>query len=122
MVGTVLATRFLGPGLGFGLRTPGRLRLGASTSAGDREGALGARVEGLASYHLDPFKTRGVSPYVGGGVAVEVTANESDEFLLLVLGVESSPAGRAGWFVDVGVGGGLRFSAGIRLRSARRRG
>lgn len=118
-IGTVLAARFLGVGLGFGVRSLGRMRVGASLSAGDREGALAARGEILVSYHLDPFKRRGVTPYLGGGAAVAATRGGMDEFLLAVLGIETSPGGRLGWFLEGGVGGGIRFSAGARVRGSR---
>jgi hypothetical protein len=117
--GTVLASPFLGVGLGFGVRPGGRLRMGASVNAGDQEGALAARGEVVASYHLDPFRRRGFTPYLGGGVAVQAARGEAKGLLLAVLGVEMSPAGRIGWFVESGVGGGLRFSAGVRVRRRR---
>ncbi len=119
VIGTVLAARFLGAGLGFGVRSPGRLRVGASLSAGDREGVLATRVEVMASYHLDPLKRRGVTPYLGGGVAIAATRGRIDEFLLAVVGIETSPGGRLGWFLEGGVGGGIRFSAGARVRGSR---
>lgn len=118
-VGTVLAQRFVGVGPGVGLRTAGRIRIGGSVSVGDRVGVLATRMEALASFHLDPFKRNGISPYAGGGLAVSATAHGTDEYLLILLGVETNPAGRLGCFVEAGVGGGLRFSAGIRLRRLR---
>ncbi|NIM52117.1 MAG: hypothetical protein GTN62_13160 [Gemmatimonadales bacterium] len=113
---TATATRFIGGGVGFALRTAGRMRVGLMVSAGDMEGAVAGRGEALLSYHLSPFKRRGVTPYVGGGVAVTATRDASEEYLLLVLGVESRPGSSAGWFAEAGVAGGVRVSLGFRLR------
>ncbi len=68
------------------------------------------------SYHLSPFRQRGVTPYAGGGATITFSDVESSEYILLVAGVESSPGGRRGWFVEVGLAGGLRLAAGLRLR------
>lgn len=118
-VGTVLAQRFVGAGAGVGFRTASRVRIGGSASVGDYVGTVATRMEVLASFHLDPFERSGISPYAGGGLAMSATAKGTDEYLLVLVGVETSPAGRLGWFVEAGVGGGLRFSGGIRLRRLR---
>lgn len=121
-VGTVLAARFIGGGVGVAARPAGRLRAGLSVSVGGEEGEVAGRGELLVSFHLDPLRRRGVSPYLGGGAAVEMTDERVREYVLVVLGVESSPGGRMGWFFESGVGGGVRISAGIRMRGLRRRG
>jgi hypothetical protein len=124
-VGAFAATQFVGGGLGFAWRSQGRLRAGLSVSAGDvshrpegeeRAHAFGGRVELLASYHVNPYKRSGLAPYAGGGVAVAATADEMFEYVLLVLGVETGPGSRSGWFAELGIGGGVRVSAGYRLR------
>jgi hypothetical protein len=115
----VLADRFVGAGPGLGVRTAGRLRLGMVLSLGDLEGAAAGRAEALASFHLDPFRPRGITAYAGGGVAVAATRDAAREYVVVVLGMEANPAGRAGWFIESGVGGGLRLSGGVRLRAPR---
>jgi hypothetical protein len=75
----------------------------------------------MLSYHLNPYRRRGVTPYAGGGVAVVLTSDASSEYIVLVLGVESNPGGRWGWFAEVGVAGGLRLALGARLRTGRGR-
>jgi hypothetical protein len=37
-------------------------------------------------------------------------------YLVLTLGLEASPGGRTGWFLEAGVGGGARIAAGWRRR------
>lgn len=122
VVATVTARQFVGGGLGYAYRTRGRLRLGLLASAGSWEGDFAGRVEAMVSYHLSPFRRRGVTPYAGGGASITFTDLESSEYILIVLGVESSPGGRRGWFAEVGLAGGLRLAAGVRWRlgSARR--
>ena len=124
-VGTFASSQFLGGGVGFALRSQGRMRLGLSLSGGDlshepegaeRDHRFGGRGELMVSYHANPYKRSGIAPYAGGGVAVAATPEEMFEYVLLAIGVETAPGGRRGWFVELGVGGGVRVSAGYRLR------
>lgn len=124
-VGTFASARFIGGGLGFALRSQGRMRLGLSVSAGDfsrtpeggdRSHTFGGRVELTGSYHVNPYKRSGVAPYAGGGVAITGTSDEMLEYVLLLFGLENAPGGRRGWFAELGVGGGVRVSAGYRIR------
>jgi outer membrane protein W len=113
---TLADEQFFGGGLGLALRTNGRMRVGTIVSAGNYDGAASVRPELLASFHLNPFKRSGVSPYVGGGVALVLTSNESLEYLVGVIGLEWKPGSSRGWFVEVGVAGGVRVATGIQLR------
>lgn len=125
-VGTFASTRILGGGVGFALRSQGRTRLGLSVSGGDisqvpadsgaRTHTFGGRAELMASYHVNPFKRSGLAPYGGGGVAIAATADDMFEYVLLVIGIETSPGGASGWFAELGLGGGVRVSAGFRAR------
>ncbi len=83
---------------------------------GTRTHELAGRAEIFASYHLSPYKRRGITPYAGGGVAVAATADDVFEYVLLIIGIETTPAGGSGWFAEVGLGGGVRASAGFRIR------
>ena len=114
-VGVVTATNFYGAGLGVAVRSRGRTRLGLSGSIGDVEGGFGGRAALMVSYHLFPLRRGGITPYGGGGISV-VVAGDSREYLVGVVGIEASPAGSRGWFVEVGFSGGLLLSGGIRFR------
>ena len=126
-IGSTASVRFLGGGVGFGVRTQGRTRLALTLSAGDlsreplvegearRHDAAG-RAELFASYHLSPFRRQGVSPYAGGGVALAATSTDMFEYVLLVIGIETAPGGPRGWFAEVGIGRGVRGSIGFRIR------
>ena len=80
----------------------------------DRE--LAGRAELLATFHLNPFRSRGWTVYGGAGAAVQFAESEAAEYVVAVIGAESKPARAAGAFVEIGVGGGLRAAAGIRFR------
>ena len=113
--------RFIGGGVGLALRSNGRMRAGATLSAGDREGIAAFRPEIHGSFHLNPFKRQGVSPYGGGGVAAVFAEDLRREYIIAFVGVESRPGRAVGWFAEVGLGGGVRVVAGIQYRRRRAR-
>lgn len=115
-VATVTAAEYLGAGLGVAFRGRGRSRIGFTASVGAQGGRAAGRIEGLVSYHLHPMRRRGVTPYAGGGAAVVVTGGASSEYMMVLAGIEGTPGGRRGWFLELGAGGGLRVSAGGRMR------
>lgn len=114
--GVFAGTTFIGGGIGAALRSAGHGRAGMAVSAGSLDGAFAGRGELVLSYHLAPYRRRGVSPYAGGGVAVMVTKGDTAEYLVLLVGLESAPGRRTGWFAEVGVAGGVRAVAGMRVR------
>lgn len=111
----VSATRFYGVGVGGAFRTSGRTRFGLSTSLGDLEGTLAGRGAAIVTYHLHPFRRRGVGLYAGGGIAVLV-ASSTREYLVLLLGLEGNPGAARGWFVEAGFTGGVLVTVGVRFR------
>ena len=113
--------RFLGGGLGLALRTNGRMRVGVSLNAGDLEGSVAVRPELLGSFHLNPYKRQGVSPYAGGGVAAVFAEGPTREYMVAFVGLESRPGRSVGWFAEVGLGGGARMMAGVQYRKRRNR-
>jgi hypothetical protein len=117
----VARSSFAGGGLGFAFRSWGRLRVGATATFGTADGRLAGRGEAALSYHVNPVRRSGFTPYAGGGVALTASDSVSTEYLTLFLGVESTPGRPLGVFAEVGVGGGLRLSAGLRLRRFARR-
>lgn len=108
-------------GAGGGLVLRGRTRSGAGVNAflGVRDGNLAGRGEALLSFSLDPFRERGVAPYLAGGVALAGDRAGMEEYLVAVLGLSIDPGRATGWFVEAGVGGGLRLAAGFALRHRR---
>lgn len=121
-LGLVGAETFLGTGAGAGLRFGLGTRLALLASGGwlDSAGAA-ARVEALASYHLvTPGRPR-PSLYGGAGVGVTGARGGARGHLVVVLGLETAPRRDGRWFVEAGVGGGVRVSVGYRLTRFRPR-
>ena len=115
-VTNVGADEFVGAGGGLNLRTAGRTRLGFTASLGVLEGKASFRTEALVTYGVSPSQRRGPSPYLGGGVALSFTNSLSRQYLVVLVGVDWNSGTRVGWFLEGGVGGGLRFAAGARFR------
>ena len=105
---------------GGGIQIVGRVGTQFDLSGLGALGRAGRRTVGRAEValrlRLDPRPERPRPVwYVAGGAAGRF-GPESDGFVLLAAGREW-PAGRSGrWWVDLGVGGGLRIAAGIRWR------
>jgi hypothetical protein len=118
-VATVFADRFTGAGVGLGVRPPGQSRVSIAASIGDAHGSPAGRVEGLLSFHLNPGKETGFSPYTGAGLAANITRQATRGYVEVLLGVEERPGRRSGLFVEVGVGGGMRLAAGYRIRAGK---
>lgn len=114
-LGVFAAEPFVAGGLALAWRTTPRFTVEVGAAAGAQAQGLMGRGEALVAFHLDPFRTRGVSPYAGGGVAADVRAGATAEYLVVLLGVESRPGRRRGWFAELGLGGGLRVALGARL-------
>jgi hypothetical protein len=110
---------FLGGGLGLILRNRTRTGAGVSAVVGLRDGNLAGRGEALLSFSLDPLRERGVAPYLAGGVAVVGDRVGTEEYLVAVLGLALNPGRGTGWFVEAGVGGGVRVAAGFAVRHRR---
>jgi hypothetical protein len=124
-LGLAGAATFLGAGAGAGLRAGLGSRLSLAASGGWLEDAGGAaRMEALFTYHLfTPGRPR-PAPYAGAGVGVTASDGGATGQLVVVLGLETGAQRGAGWFVEAGVGGGVRVALGYRLtrwRGRRRR-
>jgi len=120
-VATVADADFVGGGLGVGYRTAGRMRLGILASVGDREGQEALRPEAIVSFHLNPYKRRGVSLYAAGGVAFLINQGPDAQYLVALLGLEWQPGSNWGWCLEAGLGGGVRVAGGVQLRMRPRR-
>jgi hypothetical protein len=85
----------------------------------EEEGVLAGRVEALWHFHLDPGALGKPGAYLGGGVGALV-GDEWRGIVVVTLGLEGSPGARAGWTVELGVGGGVRLGLGYRWRRTAR--
>lgn len=100
------------------LRSVGRTRFALTAGAGVAEGDEAAwRTELAVHFMLNPRARSGVGAYVGGGAAAADAGEGANGYLVLLAGVESSPAAPSGWALEAALGGGLRVTAGWRWRS-----
>ncbi|HYL55083.1 MAG TPA: hypothetical protein VEU73_05860 [Gemmatimonadales bacterium] len=110
---------FFGPELGLAARGAGggQGRLAVTAAAGSYEHVLGVRCEATAQFLLRPGEQSGAGPYAGLGLAyVGAQRVRGASYLTALLGVESAPAARAGWYGEIGLGGGVRLALGRRFR------
>jgi hypothetical protein len=105
----------IGVGLHAAVRPGGNARIALNVVPAGSDGRAVARGELLVHFILSPQRQKGVSPYALGGVA-GVTGAGTAGYMVVGLGVESSPGGRRGWALEGGVGGGVRLTAGWRWR------
>ena len=114
----VLAHRgFWGPEVGAARRSGGQGRFAVAAACGDYERALGVRVEATAQFLLRPGERSGIGPYGGLGLAfVGSDGVRGASYLTALLGVDQAPGARAGWYVELGLGGGVRLALGRRFR------
>jgi len=99
-------------------RRPGGQRRAAVTVAlGDAGGAPGMRVNAGMQFVLKPAARSGTSPYAGVGLAFAAAHHAHGAgYLAVTLGLEQAPGGVRGWYVELGVEGGVRAAAGVRWR------
>ncbi|HVH08541.1 MAG TPA: hypothetical protein VM736_01990 [Gemmatimonadales bacterium] len=114
----VLARRtFWGPDLTVARRPGGQGRFALSLAGGDYERTLGVRLAVDAQFLVRPGERSGVGPYAGVGLAfVGAAATHGAAYLTASLGAETAPGRRDGWYGELGLGGGVRLSAGRRFR------
>jgi len=114
----VLAHRgFWGPELGVARRSGGSGRFAFAAACGDYGRALGVRLAATAQFLLRPGERRGVGPYGGLGLAfVGSGGARGASYLTALLGVDQGPGARAGWYAELGLGGGVRLAMGRRFR------
>jgi len=108
---------FWGPEVGVARRPGGQARFAFAAGCGDYERALGVRLEATAQFLLRPGERDGVGPYAGLGLAfVGSEGARGASYLTALLGVDQGPGARAGWYAELGLGGGVRLALGRRFR------
>ncbi len=95
-----------------GIRVERRVRLVGTAALGVQGGDFAWRLEGLAHFHLHP-NSRSLGVYGGGGLALAGGAS-TQGYMVVLLGIETSPGGGGGWTAEVGFGGGFRMAVGYR--------
>lgn len=112
---------FVGGELGLGLRPGGQSRVALAVAAGSEAERAALRAHVMLQFLVTPAARRGVGPYAGLGAALSARrGSPSQGFVALLVGIEAAPGRRTGWrnwYVECGLGGGVRAAAGWRLRS-----
>lgn len=115
-VGTIASRDFWGAEVGVARRSGSR-RAMLTLAGGSVAGAAAVRVRATAQFLVRPRARSGMNPYAGLGIA---WAGEDDAhgaaFLAVVAGVEAAPAVPRGWYLEIGLEGGIRLAAGLRWR------
>ena len=102
--------------LGAGRRA-GQGRLMLAAAGGRLQGGWGGRLEVRGQFVLLPFARAGTGFYCGmGGAWMGGAGERGAAYLTALLGVERTPGRPRGWYVEAGVGGGVRVSVGLRWR------
>jgi hypothetical protein len=96
-------------------RPASRARISAAAGLGRSGGETAWRGELLGHFLLAPTRRGNPAAYLAGGLAIVGGPTERG-YLVLTVGLEDRPGGRAGWFIEGGVGGGVRIAAGYRWR------
>src|SRR5207244_305045 len=106
-----------GGGVGVAGRSGGQGRFAFTAACGDYERALGVGLEATAQFLLRPAERSGIGPYGGLGLAfVGSDGARGASYLTALLGVDTGPGARAGWYAELGLGGGGRLALGRRFR------
>jgi hypothetical protein len=114
-VATLADHDYAGGGLALGVRPGGGARIGLTLLAGALDQRFAARGELTGQLLLSPLRRHGIGVYGLAGVAA-VVGPRDEGVLVLGIGVEAAPAGRSGWYLEAGVGGGVRIAGGWRWR------
>ncbi|HEU4649610.1 MAG TPA: hypothetical protein VFS33_11160 [Gemmatimonadales bacterium] len=107
-------------GLYGALRPSQHTRVALTLTGGEADGSLAGRAELAVHALAAPARRRGAQLYAGAGIA-GVVGPADRGYIILLAGIEGTPGGRSGWVLEVGVGGGLRVSAGWHWRRPRSR-
>ena len=114
-IGTLSDPALAVGGVYAGWRPAKRARVSAGLGLGGAGGEVAWRGELLGHFLLAPTRRDGAGVYLAGGVAA-VGGRTDQGYLVLAAGVEARPGAPSGWFIEAGVGGGPRLSAGWRWR------
>ncbi len=117
-VTTVAARRtFWGAGVELAHRPGGQVRAAVAAAAGARDGAAALRVDATAQFVVTPSARTGVTLSGGLGLAYAGARHtRGAAWATAQVGAEAAGGRRRGWFVELGLGGGLRVAAGWRWR------
>ena len=108
---------FTGGELGFARRSVDT-RVAFAVAGGDEAGSAAARAQLTIQMLVNSAARTGVGIYAGLGGACSVRRDTAGKaWLAVLLGLEARPGRGNGWYLELGLSGGVRAAAGWRLRS-----
>lgn len=108
---------FAGAELGFAHRPGNETRLAIALASGALDGQVAGRAQVTAQILVNSAARSGPGLYAAMGAAAVVRrGSRGQAFLAVLLGMEAGPGSLHGWYVEAGVAGGVRASAGWRVR------
>lgn len=117
MSGIVATRDFWGVELGIARRSGGQRRERVTVAVGEAARAPAVRASAAVQFVLKPAARAGTSPYAGVGLAFAGSRRAHGAgYLGVMLGVEAAPGRTRGWYVELGLEGGVRMAGGVRWR------
>jgi hypothetical protein len=115
----VMAHRtFVGAEVGLAHRPSGESRVALALAGGTMAGRAATRAQLTLQLLMNPAARKGPGFYAGvGGVFAARRGSSGQGFLAVLLGCETAPGRRQGWYVELGFAGGVRAAAGWRTRA-----
>lgn len=113
---------FAGGEIGVGYRPGGQSRVSFALAAGSEAGRAAGRVQLGLQFLLTPAARAGAGLYAGLGSVIAVRrGGPGGGFIAVLVGLEGAPGRRGSlggnsWYVELGIGGGVRAAAGWRVR------
>lgn len=116
-IAAVSAHDFWGAAAGLGHRVDAQTRVTGLAAVGVLGRRAGLRLEAAAQIIVNPSGRGGAGLYAGAGVAWQSARGmRGSGYVTALVGLESAPGARRGWYAEVGLGGGVRLALGLRWR------
>jgi hypothetical protein len=113
----VSAHDFWGATVGLGRRVDSQTRVAGLAAVGMLGIHAGVRLETVAQLIINPSGRGGAGLYAGAGVLWQSARGmRGSGYVTALVGLESAPGARRGWYAEVGLGGGVRMALGRRWR------
>jgi len=118
--GTAVIARqtFAGAELGIARRPGSETRVALALAGGSDDGHAAGRAQVTLQMLVNAAARSGMGLFAGLGAACDAREGSPGRgWLVVLLGLEEAPGRRNGWYVELGLAGGVRVAAGWRLRA-----
>jgi hypothetical protein len=116
-IAALSARDFWGAAAGLGRRVDNQARVAGVAAVGLLGNHAGVRLETSAQLIINPSGRGGAGLYAGAGVLWQGARGvRGSGYVTALVGLESAPGARRGWYAEVGLGGGVRLALGRRWR------